>query len=526
MHTSWPATPADVGAQTGTATIVNTGQTDYQKVSGSPGSGQSVDDVTRVMPFMDWGNDVLVGASVATPTWGKLSTDVASNGDIYVGLLDPTSDTAYVWRSTNGGSTWAYWSRNTGGPTTGGISDFVLRVGSDAGGDWVYTFDLYDGATTDGGLWVRRMRPDLSSGTWTHIVTRGDTIIRISADRNTEDPQYLFASIEATPSGNCYMWSSNDASLTWTNQTYVASGRRQFSIAAGGDHYVYCVYFDNTDSTYIRTGRHTNNLNSGGTWTFTNVDQLTDNRFREASIAADRLAAGASQTAIILDVYKYVPNGNIGPRYAWSQTGGASWSASFWPVTNQVRSTWDFRHPYIRRSYGSELFRAVVTGDEPTTNWDTLFYAFSRPTSPTTWEDRATPNDHRITGEYAGQVDYSSALNGGYVTYREYALNNIWFDGWNWTGVSEKPGAAKPGTGMTTLVGREGTLNLSLPAAARVRATLLDGTGRFAGTVFDGRLDAGEHRLPIRTANLTQGIYFLSLDINGRTHTTKLVHVQ
>lgn len=525
FHT-FPTTPAENGAQMGTATVVNTGETDFCKTSGSPGTGHGEDDAMRVMPFMDWGTDVLVGMPLSLPTFGRLTTDVdEATGDIYVAVLDPNTgvdDTVNVWRSTDGGRNWTEWSLIRGVPGNGNLVDCQVLVGRGPGDTtWVYLFNASDTA----GLRVRRMTPDLARFNWVTI-TPETSIVKVTVDRNTENPQHIFCCWQERD-GDIRVMSSSNAGLTWANANYVATGRADPTIAAGGDGYGYIVYRNEVDSTFYRVGRFTNNLVSPA-WTFTRIDSASTNRFQRVSIAADRTTPGTSQRAVAFVTYRYTPNNNIGPRYSYTTDGGTSWTASFWPPTNQARATWDFRHPHIRRTYTSGVFRAVVTGMEPTTNFDTLFYAFCRPASPTTWESRATPNDYRATGEFGAGIDYSVDLAGGYVAYRQYGSRNIWIDGWNWTGVAEDVGPVAKASGATvaTVFGRETGINLSLPVAANVRATLYDGAGRLAGTVFDGRLDAGRHRLPIQAGRLAEGVYFLNLDLNGKSQTAKLVNVR
>ncbi len=523
----------------GTATSLETSETDYLKVSGRPGRETLEDELTEIPlePFLDWGDDELVGTLSAPPTRGKLSTDVASNGDIYVGILKPEypsgiNDTVFVYRSTDGGQTWGSgWIYGLIGiPARGGIRDYQIRIGSDAHGTWIYDFVLYAGeGGGNGGVMVLRHRPPLQNAHWTTIVA-GDTLLKLAADRNIESPQHLFCAWE-TQSGKIKMMSSKDSAQTWGNLRYVTTGYRSAALCAGGAGYVYIAFASITDSIKYIIGRYTNNLVSPSI-AFNTIDSSPNSRYRHISIAADREGAGPSQTAIALVTYEYVPNGNIGPRYSWTTTGGVSWSYSLWPVTNQPRQTWDGRHPYIRNSYPSSTtaFRAVVTMPENTTGWDTLVYAFARPTSPTNWEARATPNDFRITGEFGGRVDYSSEIyGGGYIAYRKHGDKKIYFDGWNWTGVEEgeKPAAPRnENTRTATLLCEDAALNLNLPHSTTVRAILYDGTGRVVREVFNGTLGAGNHRVPIRTENLAQGIYFLNLDLNNKSQTTKLVRLK
>jgi hypothetical protein len=514
--------PDVVTGEQGSSVQLVTDDPDMSLVPGSPaprgeGDGTSI----RIPPFYDWGNDILVGEPSTTPAWGRLSVDTDNNGNIYVGLLDPSGtneDTIHVWRSSNGGGTWTKFLRILPGTTNGGIDDYVLRVGSDANGVWVYHFCLYNAAGTNGGIWALRHRYPYANAKWTHVVDNTAPISRITADRNVESPQHLFCGWAQT-AGSIKMMSSKDSAETWGNLRNVSSGSMAPSVCAGGDGYVYLT-FGTTDSAWIWAGRYTNNLISPS-MVFNKFDSSSDRHVYNVSVAAHRAAPGASQTAVAM--YSHMnTNGNIPPHYAYTTNGGTSWTYTFWPVTNQGRTTWDYRFPYIRRSYNSELFRAVVTGPEG--SWDTLVYAFTRATDPTTWEDRGTHNDHRITGEFGCQIDYSSMNMGGYIVYREYAGTNIWFDGYT-TGMEEKGMPGQPGVraGVATLLGRNPAFNLELDRPTAVTAAIHDGTGRMLKDVYSGTLSKGHHRVPISTAGLSQGVYFLNIDLDGSTQTAKLI---
>ncbi len=529
QNNPWFGLPTDglpdvVTGQQGSSAPVVGSEPDRSLIGGQTTPSRGADETSvEVPPFYDWGNDILVGQSSTTPAWGRLSVDTDDDGNIYVGLLDPSGtneDTIHVWRSTNGGGDWTKFLRILPGTTNGGIDDYVLRVGSDANGVWVYHFCLYNAAGANGGIWALRHRYPYASANWTHVVDNTTPIARITADRNIESPQHLFCGWAQT-GGSIKMMSSKDSAETWGNLRNVSSGSMAPSVCAGGDGYVYLT-FGTTDSAWIWVGRYTNNLISPS-MVFSKFDSSGDRHVYNVSVAAHRGAPGTSQTAVAM--YSHMnTNGNIPPHYAYTTNGGTSWTYTFWPVTNQARTTWDYRYPYIRRSYTGDLLRAVVTGPEG--SWDTLVYAFTRSADPTTWEDRGTHNDHRITGEYGCQIDYSSLNGGGYIVYREYAGTNVWFDGFT-TGVTEGKTPVTPAaTGLPTLLGRDGALNLNLPSSARVKAQLLDGTGRLVETVYDGRLDAGAHRLPVRTSGIGEGVYFLNLDINGQAQSAKLVHVR
>lgn len=510
-----PDGPSDAElAPVGTSRPTSPAEVDWAAV-GDPSREIPEDETTiPLTPFIDWGDDKLIAELATDPTLGKLAADVAPNGDIYVAALTrwtPGEDTIHHFRSTNGGLDWevlTYTRADT-------IKDFTMRVGSDAGGVWIYTFQIQNG-----GLVVRRIRPDASAWGWSWIIT-GDTIRRVSADRNVETPQHLFVAWEDN-AGRIRMQSSSDSAQTWGNHRNVASKGQNPALAAGGDGYVYVNWIHQPESTFYWVGRYTNNLISP-TFVFSRIDSVATYRFRETSVAAARTTPGSSQRAIVFNTVRHANNDNHGPRYAVTTDGGVSWTASFWPVTNQARETWRARGPYIRFSYEtSTIFRGIVTMPEATTSFDTLVYAYSRIASPTTWEARGVHNDYRATGEYGAQVDASSQTGGAFIVYRQWASRNIWFDGWNWTGVEENGNPVPVADPVTLPFGRnEVRLNLDRPST--VRAVLFDGAGREVAKLHDGTLDAGRHNLPVPTGRLARGVYFVNVDLTGARWTGKLV---
>ena len=507
----------------GTVTRLPADGIDRSLVSGTPGERQQGDRGIGLRPFMDWGNDVLVATLFDDPSWGRVSIDEAPNGDLYVGILDPDdgadNDSAFIYRSTNGGGSWTL-DHHLSSTVNHDIKDFCLRIGSDANGVWIYDFIVYGGT----GIYVRRARPGLSPS-WIQVQP-GDTFVAIDADRNIENPQHLFI-LYQTVNDRIKRMSSSDSAQTWGNFGNVASNAARTTCHAGGDGYVYLGFHEN-DSSIIWLGRYTNNMISPS-FTWNQLDTTNNNGCWNVSVAGARTTPGASQVAVAMWSRRNT-NDNIPPYYGYTQDGGVSWLFSFWPVTNQTRTTWDARYPAVRQSYvdPAALFRATVTMHEPSADWDTIVYAYTTTADPTSWQERATPNDFRQTSEYGAAVDRSNIVAGGVVVYRLYAASDIYIDGYNTIGVAEgeRPAAGQPTpVRVATLLGPDSGVRLSLARAARVSALLRDGTGRVVERVHEGLLETGEHALPLGQG-LSAGIYFLDLSIDGERQTTKLVRLQ
>jgi hypothetical protein len=467
-----------------------------------------------------WNADILV-MSHGNPTFGKLSTDNdETNGDIYVSLLVPNSgvyDSAYTYRSTDGGATWNYLMAQTGASSgTGGIRDHQILVGFDGTDSWIYSFCLYDSSASMGGIWVLRVRPDLSDYDWTQVVVGGDSIENISADRNVETPQHIFLGY-SLDTDHLRIASSSDYSLTWGNYIYVSANGNHPSVCAGGDGYGYIAYAK--DTTEIAVGRFTNNLVSPS-WSF-NYLNTEDEGDWTPSVAAARTSPGGSQVAWCLWRHRH-SNGNADIHNAYTDDGGLSWNFAPWPPTNSTHSTWDMKHPYCRMSYGSSIVRAIAT--VPESGPDSLVYAFSRETSPTVWEDRGVHNDYGITGEFGGRVDYSQDCSGGYITYREYGDPKVWFDAYNNTAVAEKPNATPSGTIKIAPNPTTNTVNLNYTVKnpGDVKISLYDVSGKLVKNILDAQKETGVYETRVNTRGLATGIYFIRIESNGETHSLQV----
>jgi hypothetical protein len=511
--------PVDPGRSGGSGGAVKNPEPD-RALQGSGGTKTpgEFDGPTRQDPGFDWGGDILVGAP-SYKSSGRISVDNdTGTGDIFVCLLNRDTsvyDTAHIWRSTDGGATWHYHPRVTGGTFAGHINDAQILCGYGPGDTtWLYFLE----ATSGQGLRIRRTTPDGLTFRW-KVIDTTTTIVRVALDRNTERTEHLFCVWEESD-GDIRAMSSTDAGATWAHAVHVSSNRRGVSFAAGGGGYGYIAYMDDTDSSYYLIARFDSNLVSS-IWKFSTVDSASDQRFREVAIAADRTAPGDSQVAIALATCRYTGNDSIYPRYSWTLNGGTSWSSSFWPVTDQARTTWLAHSPRIRRSYDSPLFRAIVSMPETTAAWDTIVYAYTTASDPTSWAGRGTYNDHRNTDEASHDLGYSSLDTGGFITYRQYGASNVWFDGWsNYTGIIAAPTPVQS-RGLTTVFG--GEVNLMLPKRSRVNASVYDLDGRLVRELINGTLEAGKHRL---NPGAISGVCFLRVTVDGGVETAKLVHLQ
>jgi hypothetical protein len=70
---------------------------------------------------------------------------------------------------------------------------------------------------------------------------------------------------------------------------------------------------------------------------------------------------------------------------------------------------------------------------------------------------------------------------------------------------------------------RLASLSFNLTRAGPVQVTAFDATGRRCASLFSGRMNAGRQTIPLDTRRLTNGVYFLRLEAEAATHSTRLV---
>jgi len=480
-------------------------------------------------PSILWGTDVLVGSRSNPGINGQLAVDhYARNGEMYVSVKIPKtgsdySDSIHVYRSVDGGDNWTLWNYAT---TTSGVGHF-RSIDMVAGDTLIHMFIVHETF----GLYMARRNPDAGNlWYWTPVVT-GDSVLEVSAVRSTAVPYDLFVSVlvnNSTGGRSIYAYRSTDLGLTWIDRNYVSTGiRNSPKIATAGDNYFYISYMIGTasDTETVRIGRNTSNL--GGTWVFNDVDAAGEGDWTP-SVAGARTTPGTSQSAWTIWRHMH-SNGRADVHYATSTNGGAAWTQAPWPPTNLYAQV-DDRHPLVKLPYENDLVRGIASIYPPAV-FDSLVYAFSRATSPTTWEERGIHNDYTCTGEFGARADYSSLTSGGWIAYRQYGSANIWSDAWNHTGVEKGEPVARGyslalASASPNPLSKSTSIAFSLPKSGSVDLTVYDIAGRKVATLAQGTMSAGSHEVSWNGAKAPAGVYLYRLSFEGKTLTNRMVVVR
>ena len=66
-------------------------------------------------------------------------------------------------------------------------------------------------------------------------------------------------------------------------------------------------------------------------------------------------------------------------------------------------------------------------------------------------------------------------------------------------------------------------MSFNLTQAGPVQVTAFDAAGRKYGIMYSGQMTPGARVLPLETSRLANGVYFLRLEAEAATHSTRLV---
>ena len=372
-----------------------------------------------------WGTDVLVrGGPSGYPA--DIAMDVADNGDIYVAVLmrgpSTNDDTIEIHKSTDGGSTWT----ETGLYIVGEIDGFDMVIGPGAN-PWIYTLVDWDSTSTSTskGLFLRRIKPDLSAYNWYGIAT-SDTIEYPSMSVNNNGT-LVITYITTTPDSGVYRGVSTDEGATWSTfwanagvyappSIFISANDRAYHMYYTADRRIWLITFDapTLSGTYVNT-----------------IDLAPD----ESYISSIAATGGAPSSQGVVAVWEnfHTSTSVWDIHYATSNDGGNTWSAPGpFPPTNFIYSSGsNMWYPYVHRDrndvYGS--FRFVST--YATSSFDSVLYAFSSTHDGWGSTYDAVINDWDATISFGARVDYCPGASGGCVAYRQYASDSVWFDGYN-----------------------------------------------------------------------------------------------
>ena len=106
--------------------------------------------------------------------------------------------------------------------------------------------------------------------------------------------------------------------------------------------------------------------------------------------------------------------------------------------------------------------------------------------------------------------------------YREFAQQEIWYDGYNFTAVEETPEKTIPGSIILAPNPTRGTVKLhyAVKNEGRIRIAMYDVTGKLVVNILDSHKKQGTYEISVDTKNLSTGTYFIQVENSGERTTT------
>ena len=442
-----------------------------------------------------------------------IAYDQSQDGTLYAAFVVPNGDTAWIYRSTDQGSTWAKWNGIYGPSSVWSSLELVV-----AEGDSDFVFFFAKRSTGNGDIFVGRWDFGTTTANLFSVKVGADTVANFSACRDVENPYYLYVAYESRAGNyNLEQLRSTDYGKTWDptggfvvdNQTSPKP-----DICYGHDGNVYAVLRDlrqsSNDSVQLRIKQSTDR---GSTW--------QDSR---------------QVSNLVVPVYDPV----IGAKH----TGGTAWlvhtrdldsisgtgDAVCYYYSTDSGATWRFGGYLGPNTDADEQMPSIACRN--TTGSATVCYAqspgdslwFTWAADSTGWSTPEKVNDYQYTGWFAPQAGWKDGYS--CVLYSGMNAIGLYFDAFYMTGMEEgRPVAQKPATltARPSPARDRAVIDYNLPRAGLARVSVSDIAGREVAVIARGTLSAGTHSAAWDCANVPAGVYLVRIETSTGSQSGRIV---
>jgi len=464
-----------------------------------------------------WGPDVTVyGDTIRhlTPAGSErmIAYDQSQDGTLYAAFVVPNGDTAWIYRSTNQGSTWAKWNGIYGPSSVWSSLELVV-----AEGDSDFVFFFAKRSTGNGDVYVGRWDFGTTMADLFSVKVDADTVVNFSACRDLGNPYYLHVAYETRDGNyNMHQLRSTDYGKTWAaTGGFVLNDRTspKPDICFGNGDNVYIVLRPRASSTDTVQLRLKQSTNRGEDW-------LGSQQISNLSAPVYDPVIGAKHTDSTVWVVhtrdlEAISGTGDAVCYYYSTDNGASWANGSFLGPNTDA---DECMPSIacRNTTGAAT---VCYAQSP---GDSLWFTWA--SSATDWSTPEMVNDHEYTGWFAPQAGWNYSYSS--VLYSGMGAVGLYFDAFFMTGMEEgRPVAQKPATltARPSPARDRAIIEYNLLRAGLARVSVVDVTGREVAILSSGPLAAGAHSAVWNCQAVPAGVYLIRVDAGTGSQTGRVV---
>ncbi|MBM3332539.1 T9SS type A sorting domain-containing protein [candidate division WOR-3 bacterium] len=443
-----------------------------------------------------------------------IAYDGTSDGVLFAAFTVQNGDTAKIYRSTDGGNTWAYWNAISHAGNV--LSSLELVV---AEGDSDFVFFFVKSSAGNGDIYVGRWDISGSGGAIYNVKVDSDTVANVSACRDLDGQYYLYVAYESR-AGNYNM---EEARSTNYGKTWAATGgsvvNNQTSpkpdICHGNGGNIYIVLRDlrlsSTDSASFRVKRSTNR---GTSW------QGSEQVGTPGVTIADPVVGAKHSSGTVWLVHARNMTTTTGwDIYCYSSVD----SGQSWNLRNVANTDSAEQMPSIasyRVSGAVTLCYSVTPGESIMFTWASI---------DTNWTTPVRISDHRSTGGFAPQAGWMT-VGASYscVLYAGYTALGLYFDGFNMTGVGERrpvADAARPAApaARPSPARNRTVISYGLPSAGWARVSVSDIAGREVAILSSGTRAAGTHSAIWNCEAVPAGVYLVRVETSTGSQTGRVI---
>lgn len=470
-----------------------------------------------------WGDDKIVFNGRAA----DISMDIAINGDIYLSVIGrhdglATTDSVYIYKSTDGGVNWVEWSVLFASTQTFKQIEIMLfdgQIGGTGQPSYILLFYLFDNG------WLRVGRTETTTPSWSYYTISGSSggapITQFAVDRNNSASDYRAICLyDSSTVVKCIRSEPTSYGTVWQDAHSLGYVGRDLDFCYGWNGAVYASY--NGFSSGNLYARENTNYGDPASWAphVTVVSGATDTT-RRGQIIASREDDPNNIVALIFER----KSGSEYDLYWSLKPSAGTWGTmEAWVVPNENK----WPAVYSRKTTGNQTFQSVFeqSGIANATPRLIKYKSFDGSIWSQSIEVSDASND--VTGlqkPEVGDIDGSTpvfAFVGGNYT-------NVYFDNYSWipTDVNETqgnfpveyileqnyPNPFNPNT----------TIKFSIPENSFVSLKVYNVLGKEVSSVISEEMNAGTYEVNFNGNNLSSGVYFYKLETENFVKTNKMI---